>query len=163
MIIIEARDRQVPAGRKVISDSLRSAMAERGADAAIYLSRSPNGFAKEIGEWGEGHLERGPYVATIHEQLTIAIRWLIVQRNIAALQSVKPDVDVGTVTAQIARIRTSLKHIKNIKSTVSSLNTNATKIGTEADHLRREIGEALSAMEEAILVASGEAEPLAAE
>ena len=48
LIVIEAKDQQARAGRKVIGDSLRNAMAERGADAAIYLSRSLNGFAKEI-------------------------------------------------------------------------------------------------------------------
>jgi hypothetical protein len=53
-VVIEVRDRQSAKGRKAISDDLTEAVIERGARAAIYISRSQEGLAKEIGEWAEG-------------------------------------------------------------------------------------------------------------
>ncbi len=53
-VIIEVRDRQTGSGRKSISDSLARAMEIRSAAAAIYVSRSTDGLAQEIGDWAEG-------------------------------------------------------------------------------------------------------------
>ena len=52
-IAIEVRDRQSPAGRLVVSNDVAAAMAQRNATMGIYLSRTRDGFAKEIGEWAE--------------------------------------------------------------------------------------------------------------
>src|SRR5262245_38139049 len=48
-LIIEARDHQSPYGRKVVSDCMNEAMAKRRANAAIYVSKTRGGLAKEIG------------------------------------------------------------------------------------------------------------------
>jgi len=53
-LAIEARDRQAPRGRKVISETLEAVMVERKTQAAIYLSRDKQGLANEMGEWAEG-------------------------------------------------------------------------------------------------------------
>ena len=54
LIVIETRDRQSATGRKVISDKLTKAMAERKATAAVYLSKTAAGLAAEVGEWADG-------------------------------------------------------------------------------------------------------------
>src|SRR2546422_7304167 len=69
-IVVEARDRESqPLGRKQVTDALNRAMAERNANAAIYLSRSMDGLAKEIGDWADGSCGQGPYVATTVDNL----------------------------------------------------------------------------------------------
>ena len=37
----------------------------------------------EIGEWGDDGTDAGPFVACTHENLSIALRWLIVQERLA--------------------------------------------------------------------------------
>jgi len=59
-------------------------MAERKANAAMCLrGKSAAGLAAEIGEWADGTADSGPFVACTHENLSIAIRWLIIQHRIA--------------------------------------------------------------------------------
>jgi hypothetical protein len=50
-LVIEARDRKTPLGRMAIADDLTIKMAERSANAAIYLSRGPDGLGREVGDW----------------------------------------------------------------------------------------------------------------
>jgi mono/diheme cytochrome c family protein len=50
--------------------------------SAIYLSKTAAGLAAEAGEWADGTTDAGPFVACTHENLSIAIRWLIVQNRI---------------------------------------------------------------------------------
>src|SRR5437667_5791870 len=83
VVAIETRDRQSAVGRKVISETLTKVMAERKATSAIYLSKTVAGLAAEIGEWADGTTDFGPFVACSHENLSIAIRWLILQNGIS--------------------------------------------------------------------------------
>ena len=53
-LVIEARDQASPKGRKAVTDDLSTAMSQRGANTAIYLSRTAAGLAREIGDWCEG-------------------------------------------------------------------------------------------------------------
>ena len=53
-IVVEVRDRGSRAmGRKAISADMASKLAQRDANAGIYLSRTQDGLSiREIGEWG---------------------------------------------------------------------------------------------------------------
>jgi hypothetical protein len=154
-LIIEVRDRQQPWGRKAISDCLNDAMAERGTNAGLYLSRTVGGLAKEIGDWAEGECRYGPWVATTHEHLITAVRFLIVQQRIAQLRASKREIDTDAIEAQIGRIRTALDRITTIKKKVSDLRRIGDEIQSEADRLREEARDALLAMEEAVHTVSG--------
>lgn len=151
-IVIEARDQQSAAGYKPISRDLVKAMEERNADSAIYLSRSGNGLAQEVGDWGEGELERGPFVATTSENLFIAIRFLISMTQVTKLRALKPDIDAQTVVDQLERIRNSLKRIGTINRNVGDVHRSANAIQSEAEDLREEIRSALNSIESAIRV-----------
>ena len=59
-IVIEARNRDSAKGRKAIAEDLDKKMAERSANPAIYLNRTQDGLAREIGDWSEGESELGP-------------------------------------------------------------------------------------------------------
>jgi len=149
-IVIEAKDRQSPKGRRAISDILTIAMTERAANAAIYVSRDAHGLANEIGEWAEGECACGSFVACTYEHLNTALRFLIIQKKLATLQACRQEIDAATVLAQIMRIRTALDRIKNISRKTNEIRSSAGDIENESGHLRAEIRDALTAIEEMV-------------
>jgi hypothetical protein len=149
-IVVEARDRTNAAGRQKISQDLAPKFRERNANAAIYVSKTLDGLAKEIGDWGEGHCDGGPWVACTHANLALALRFLLVDQKIKKLREARPDIDGSAIHAQAQAIRTSLGRVKTIKSKVTALKSTTTDIETEADTLRSDITSALTAIEEAL-------------
>ncbi len=149
-LVIEVRDRQAPKGRKQISDDLAAAMGERGATSALYLSRTPEGLGKEIGDWAEGHGELGSWVACTDDHLLTAIRFLIVQERLKALREKAPEVDAASIVTQMQRIRTALERVKNINRYLTNVTSGADSIKDEAEGLRDEIRDALSNIEDAM-------------
>jgi hypothetical protein len=154
VIVIETRDRQSPAGRKVITDALGKAMAERTASAALYISKTHSGFAAEIGEWADGMTDSGPFVACTHESLLIALRWLVIQKRIARIHEHAVEVDAAAIQRQIQRIRTSLDRVKTINRKVTDVRTSATDIQAEAETLRDDIKSSLTTIDDALRVAT---------
>ncbi len=150
-IIIEVRDRgSKPWGRKPISDHLTKAMTQRAANAAIFLSRSREGLAREIGEWAEGEGDQGSWVATTHDLLTLAIRYLIMQQRLTALRASQPEINAIALSNQIERMRTTLKRITSINKHLTALRQNANDIETEAETLKTELRDALTSIEDAM-------------
>jgi hypothetical protein len=93
-------------------------MAERGANAGIYVSKQLDGLGKEIGDWAEGATGPGPFVACSHLNLFTALRFLIVQERITQLRSTLPEIDSAQMESQIQRIRTSIDRVKTINRKV---------------------------------------------
>jgi hypothetical protein len=149
-IVVEARNRQASAGRKSITDTLSRAMAERNANAAVYVTRSREGLGREIGEWCEGLVDRGPYVACTDDHLCTALRFVIVQHRFTELKASLPEVDAELIGLQIARIRTSLEKIRTINKKVTEIRIGASDIQNEAESLRDEVRASLSSLEDAI-------------
>jgi hypothetical protein len=149
-LVIEAKTDAQSRGRKRISDVLQEAMGTRQANAAIFLSRDNRGLANGIGEWAEGELERGSWVATIHEHLTIAVRFLIVKQRLDELRKSSAETDPETIVKQIERIRTTLKKITNIHTNVTKIKDTADGISSEARGLKVDIEDALSQIENAV-------------
>lgn len=150
VIVIETRDRQSAVGRKVIADTLAKTMAERKATAAIYLSKTAAGLAAEVGEWADGTTDAGPFVACTHENLSIAIRWLIVQNRITQSNKGAEAVDSTAILQQIQRIRTSLERVKTMNRKVTDVRASAGEIQTEAEALRDEVRASLTVIEDAL-------------
>ena len=150
-IVIEARDRDSDAwGRKRISDHLTKAMNLRRANAAIFLSRSSVGLAQDLGEMGEGVCDRGYWVATTHQHLNLAIRFLLVQQRLIVQRASEPELDAIAVQDQLQRIRTTLKHITTINRHLTDVRKSTNSIETEAEILKQEIRSALESIENAI-------------
>jgi hypothetical protein len=150
VIVIETRDRQSAVGRKVITDALGKAMAERKATSAIYLSKTAVGLGAEVGEWADGTTDSGPFVACTHENLSIAIRWLIVQNRIAQADKSAVAVDSTTILQQVQRIRTSLERVKTVNRKVTDVRASANEIQAEAEALRDEVRVSLTVVEDAL-------------
>jgi|GEM_PF-872797 len=149
-LVIEARDRKTAVGRKAIADDLTVKMAERSANAAIYLSRAVDGLGREVGDWCEGECDLGPWIATTDQHLHTAIRFLVALHRLRTLRSDRPELDGAAIENQIQRIRTALTRIKTINRKVTDVRSTADEIGTEATSLRDETREALIALEDAI-------------
>jgi hypothetical protein len=117
----------------------------------IYVSRTPDGLStREIGEWAEGVCEYGPWVACAQQHLTTAVRFLIVQRRLASLRAVAPEVDSASIEQQVEAIGTALGRIRAIKTKVTELGGCADVINEQASQLREGIKEALVCIEESI-------------
>jgi gas vesicle protein len=149
-IVVEVRNRQSAVGRKSISDTLAKAMDTRSATAAIYVSKTRDGLAQEVGEWAEGIGESGPWVACTDEHKLTAVRFLIVQERLSRLREAAEATDCASIEAQVQRIRTSLDRVKKISRRVGDVRTNADEIQQEAEALRDEIKDALTTVEDAI-------------
>jgi gas vesicle protein len=155
-IVVEVRNRQNAVGRKSISDTMAKAMETRGATAAIYVSKTRDGLAQEIGEWAEGISGRGPWVACAHDNLLTAIRFLIVQERLSKLRETAAETDCASIEAQVQRMRTSLDRVKKISRRVGEVRTNADDIQQEAEALRDEIRDALTSVEDAMRKPTGQ-------
>ena len=151
-IVIEARDREVGAGRKPINDSMDRSMTERSADYGIYLSNHRDGLAKEIGEWAEGEASIGSWVATTDDNLMNAVRFLLLNHRIATMKSERPEIDIQAIEPQLDRIRTSLRRITNINKRVTSIRQDADYITQEGDALRDEVRGAILQVEDSLRI-----------
>jgi len=150
IIVVEVRDRQNPLGRKAISEALSEAMSRRGASAAIYVSRGREGLAREIGEWAEGAVTKGPWIACTHEHLITAIRFLLVQERIRTLRAAMPEVDASSIETQLQTVRTTLSRVTTISKKVTDVRASAQGIQDEAECIRTEIRAALAEIEETL-------------
>jgi hypothetical protein len=146
-VIIEARDRESQAwGRQRITKQLITAMNQRNANGAIFLSRSREGLAKEIGEWAEGVCDRGNWVATTHEHLNLALRFLVLQQRFTAQRATQREFDASAIDNELQRITSINTHL-------TALRKSANGIESEAEHLKHEIRDALDSIEDAIRLA----------
>lgn len=161
-IVVEVRDRGSRAmGRKGISAEMVAKLAQRNATAGIYLSRTQDGLSlREIGEWAEGSCDQGPWVACTQQHLITAVRFLIVQRRLAALRMSAPEVDSASIEQQVKVIRTALGRIRTIKTKVTELGTCSEVINEQAEHLREEIKRALASIDDCMRNASPKKLPI---
>lgn len=161
-IVVEVRDRGSRAmGRKGISAEMVAKLAQRNATAGIYLSRTQDGLSlREIGEWAEGSCDQGPWVACTQQHLITAVRFLIVQRRLAALRMSAPEVDSASIEQQVKVIRTALGRIRTIKTKVTELGTCSEVINEQAEHLREEIKGALVSIDDSMRNASPKKLPI---
>jgi hypothetical protein len=149
-LVIEAKDENDSKGRKRLNDLLSLAADHRNADAAIFVCRQPEGLAKEIGEWGEGQIQRGPWVATTRDHLITAVRHVIARKQLADMSNHRPEVNSSVITSQADRIRTALKRIQGLRSNLTSIRTAANGVETELDSLKKDITDALDQIDRSL-------------
>ncbi len=149
-IVLVTRDDQTGLGRRDVTNLLAAAIAERQADASIFLSRTMHGLDQELGEWAEGDCEGGLFVACTHHHLITALRFLIVQRGITSLKQYAPRAHSGSLELHLQRVRGALERVKLINRKVADIRSCSNEIQAEAETLRNEVRGALSRMEDGI-------------
>ena len=89
-------------------------------------------------------------VACTHENLLIALRWLVIQKRLYQAQDRCAEIDAAAIQQQAQRIRTSLDRVKAINRKVTDVRASANDIQTEAEALRDEIRTSLTVIEDAL-------------
>jgi len=110
-IVVEARDRESAWGRVRISEQMSASLSEWNGNYGIYVSKTPDGLAQEIGEWRELDCDRGPVVACTADHLRTALRFAVVDSKLRAAAQERRAVDVATLSAQLDRFRDGLNHL----------------------------------------------------
>lgn len=135
-VVVEARDRETAFGKKRVSDTVTKAMNERVAHGAVFVSKTAEGFAAEIGDWATGSVNGKPWVATTLDKLPLAIRYVAAQVELEALKNARPDVDVGAIASIATQITTALKDLANVKRVSSE---SAKEIDTYVESVRERV------------------------
>jgi len=147
VIVIEARDDGTGRGHKRIADHMAKAIKTRNGHYGIYVTKTSDGLAKEVGEWCEGSCSGGPFVACTADHLVTALRFAVVQTRIQSLMNTRSETDTEAIRREVDRIRSATRRLRTIKSKSSDIHKNADAVHLEADELQREIGDALLAIE----------------
>ncbi len=98
-IVIEARDRESRWGRVRISEQMSSALSEWTGNYGIYVSKTQDGLAQEIGEWRELDCDRGPVLACTADHLRTALRFALVDTKLRAAAQERREIDIATLSA----------------------------------------------------------------
>jgi hypothetical protein len=156
-IVVEARNQETAVGHRRIAADLAKKMGVRGAQAAIYVTKTAAGLAKEIDGFAEGTCQAGPYIATTHDLLIFAVRWLLMTYRAQMARASLPITDVEAIEQQIQRVRTALRTITTINTKAGAAKTAVDGIQSLADTLRTEIQEAMAEIEASLRAAPGTA------
>jgi len=149
-VVVEVRDRANAYGHKRISVDLEAAMQQRKSQGAVYVAHSLAGLAAEIGDWGEGRTQTGPYVAATHENLSIAVRWVAAILRLEAMRTIIAPVDIPAVEPQLQRIHTALRRLSSMQTHLKAGRTALDAVSDEGDALRDEVRDALRQIEDAL-------------
>ncbi len=149
-LAVEVKDRTDPQGRTVIQGQLARVMQVRKCQAAVWIGRSPEGFAREIGDWGEGELPEGPWVACTEEHLRTALRFLVVLLSLKARQEASTGLPADQLRDELLRLRDGLNRVKNIRAKVTNVKTALEDIDRNAQELREIVEGSLERLERAL-------------
>ena len=147
VLVIEARDRTDGKGLKRVNDDLETAMRQRHATSALYVGRTPAGFAKEIGEWADGRCQSGPFVACVDGLLEAGLRYVVALVRLDDLQQAHRDIDTAAIQPYIVQIRTSVERTRSMKAKLTTIDAATVDVRRDLDTLRSEIGGALEVVE----------------
>lgn len=147
VLVIEARDRTEGKGLKRVNDDLEAAMRQRNGTCALYVGRTPAGFAKEIGEWADGRCQSGPFVACVDGLLEAALRYVVALVRLDDIQQAHRDVDAAAIQPYVAQIRTSVERTRSAKAKLTTIDAATGDIRRDLDTQRSEIVGALESIE----------------
>jgi hypothetical protein len=138
-IVLEMKDYTRPQSTPSLEKYLNEAISNRGTDYAIVISKSAQGFSKEVGMFQE--YGNKLFVALtpsdsenseLHgELIVIAMRWVrqkLLQKS--------ADFDSAVIQDKIASVQRTIKKFSNIKTKCTSINSISEEISTEVDALR---------------------------
>lgn len=152
-VVVEAKSEEDGKGYLRLRRELKAALEKRRAEAAVFVAETPACLADEVHGWGEGEIGDAPFVATLDENLTTAVRFVVAMRRLRLMAQERGE-EVVDVSAQVGAIRTSLKHLGNISTHCDALQKSNEKVLAEAGQMRKEINAALAGIEERLKTAN---------
>jgi hypothetical protein len=154
-VVIEARNRPSKRfGRQAITQHLSEAMIRRGANAAVFLSHSREGLALEIGDWAEGTCEQGFWIATTHQFLIIAIRFLTILQRLNVVRNSQSSLDITAIEGQLSQMRTAIGRTRTIKRYLTEIEKSVVATKAETDALSTDIHATLKSIEQILSIPS---------
>lgn len=137
-IAIEVKDISTAKGHSVLTREMGLVIQERKATTAIFLSKTINGLAKEIGSYGEGSSDGIKWVATTGDSLEVALNHCLVEErlrlaneknlNITNAKKVKEYLELAkTLLGNMSQHYRSITDIQKAATTLESSlrNTNS--------------------------------------
>jgi len=138
-IVIETKDYTSRQTIPKLEEYMKEAIANRGAEYGIVVSKRESGFSKEVGlfqEYGNKLFvalttEESENVELQHELLVIALRWAKLR-----LKQKSGLVDSSLIIEKIENIQRNIKKFSNIKTKCTSIKNTSDEISEYLDELR---------------------------
>lgn len=128
-IAIEVKDISTPKGHSVLTRDMGKVIQERKATTAIFLSKTINGLAKEIGSYGEGISDGIKWVATTGESLEVALNHCLVEERLRLANEKNPNI------TNAKKVKENLELAKTLLGTMSQHYRSITEIQNSATTL----------------------------
>lgn len=149
-IVVEAKDDQAGRGDVRIKDDVGKAMGERSATCGLLIARTPEALGKKFGDWYDGKIDAGYFVATTLDYLPVALRFLINRERIDALRAGGGEVDVARLHDGFDQVRTTLKRCTEVKKSARKIRNEADRVDGLASSISSDISDVLDDLEGAI-------------
>ena len=128
-IAIEVKDISTPKGRSVLTREMATVIQQRKATIAVFLSKTINGLAKEIGSYGEGISDGIKWVATTGDSLDVALNHCLVEERLRLAN----EKNLNITNAK--KVKESLGLAKTLLSSMSQHYRSITEIHNSATAL----------------------------
>lgn len=146
-IAIEVKDISTPKGRSVLTREMGTVIQQRKATIAVFLSKTINGLAKEIGSYGEGISDGIKWVATTGDSLEVALNHCLVEERLRLANEKNPNItNAKKVKESLGLAKTLLSYMSQHYRSITEIHNSATAL--EAS-LKKTTSEVLRALDTA--------------
>lgn len=146
-IAIEVKDISTPKGRSVLTREMGTVIQQRKATIAVFLSKTINGLAKEIGSYGEGISDGIKWVATTGDSLDVALNHCLVEERLRLANEKNPNItNAKKVKESLGLAKTLLSSMSQHYRSITEIHNSATAL--EAS-LKKTTSEVLRALDTA--------------
>jgi len=146
-LVVEAKNDSTSKGAKRIKEIMQGCMQQRSASSGILVSNTQEGLAQEVGDWYEGTIEEGSWIATRPDYLIVAIRYLLSLELLQKRMSSEDKLDTDSVSQKIGEIRLALKEVSALKKYLTEMGKASDGIRGGLDKMQRGIETALDAID----------------
>lgn len=144
---IEVKDISTPKGRSVLTREMGTVIQQRKATIAVFLSKTINGLAKEIGSYGEGISDGIKWVATTGDSLEVALNHCLVEERLRLANEKNPNItNAKKVKESLGLAKTLLSYMSQHYRSITEIHNSATAL--EAS-LKKTTSEVLRALDTA--------------
>lgn len=128
-IAIEVKDRKDAKGHRVLTMEMGRVIQQRKATIAIFLSKTIDGLAKEIGSYSEGISDGIKWVATTGESLEVALNHCLVEERLRLANEKNPSI------TNAKKVKEHLENAKTLLGAMSQHYCSITQIQNAATTL----------------------------
>lgn len=128
-IVIEVKDISTRKGNSVLTREMGQAIQERKATIGIFITKTIEGLAKELGSYGEGISDGKKWIATTGDSLEIALNHCLVEERLRLNNEKNP------IITNSLKIKENLDLARTLLSNMSAHYRNITEIKKSADNL----------------------------